>query len=182
MFLSDLLQEMQVECISAISQNKNVQDHWITTQSPLFQKVCENKPHIDAKLHLLGLLTKSHIETSAQYEQSASPSQKMQQVLSETLGDQYAIKFNNQVSQELILVTHLWLYTQGYLHMDDTLAYEHALQSQKLLGPELLFQKIDTDELLNQFIQSYQMGKQANPKKVSGILHWLKRCKNWFCH
>ena len=179
--LSDLLQELKVECIPFISQNNALKEHWINAQSSLFVTVCENKPNTDVKLHLLGLLTKSHIEASAQYEHSALPSQKMQQVLSETLGDEYAMKFNNQLVLEVILITHLWLYTQGYLNMDDSLAYDHAQQSLQMLLPELAFLKIDADELLQQFIHSYQLGKQANPKQDRGILHMLKRYKNWFC-
>ncbi|NMT19539.1 hypothetical protein HKA99_34870, partial [Vibrio parahaemolyticus] len=76
--------------------------------------------------HLLGLLTKSHIEASANYEQNAHSTQRMQQVLTDSLGNEHADKFTNQSAEDLILVTHLWLYTQGYLNMDFSLAHDHA--------------------------------------------------------
>ncbi|MGR5236902.1 hypothetical protein [Vibrio alfacsensis] len=173
--LNQQIQEMGFKSISFVDQHKAARRRWTKEQAPLFAKVCENKPDTSPTLHLLGILTKSHIEASAQYEKVAASSQHMQQVLSNALGDEHADKFTNQSAEDLMLITHMWLYTQGYLNMDFSLAHDHAEQTQNTLQHELVIKRIDLDSFRTGLMQSFYLGKEANPVQTNGILGWLKR-------
>ncbi|EDP60582.1 hypothetical protein [Vibrio sp. AND4] len=172
--LNELLQEMGCKNIPFIDKHKVARRRWVEEQAPLFIRVCENKPDKAPVLHLLGLLTKSHIETSALYDQNAASTHRMQQVFSDTLGEEYAKKFTNQTAEDLALVAHLWLYTQGYLNMDFSLAHDHAEQTQNTLQQELVTKRMDSDAFRTDLMQSFYLGKKATPKKTSGLLSWIK--------
>ncbi|MGR4991380.1 hypothetical protein ACPV3U_17550 [Vibrio rotiferianus] len=173
--LSELIHEMGIKNIPFVSKHKAARRRWTKEQAPLFIRVCENKPDTAPALHLLGLLTKSHIEASALYEQQATSTHNMQQVLNDTLGQEHAEKFTNQSAEDLVLVTHLWLYTQGYLNMDFSLAHDHAEQTQNTLQHELVIKRMDLDAFRTDLMQSFYMGKEANPTKAHGLFGWMKR-------
>ena len=173
--LNELTQEMGFKNIPFVDEHKAARRRWVKEQASLFIRVCENKPDTAAALHLLGLLTKSHIEASALYEQHATSTHKMQQVFSDTLGEEHAEKFTNQSAEDLVLVTHLWLYTQGYLNMDFSLAHDHAEQTQNTLQHELVIRRMDLDAFRTDLMQSFYLGKEANPTKASGLFGWVKR-------
>lgn len=173
--LSELSQEMGFKEIPFVKEHKAAKRRWLKEQSQLFTKVCENKPATAPTLHLLGLLTKSHIEGSANYEQHAHSAQQMQQVLTDSLGDEHADKFTNQSAEDLILITHLWLYTQGYLNMDFSLAHDHAEQTQNTLQHELVVKRMDVDAFRTELMQSFYLGREASPASTSGFWGKLKR-------
>ncbi|CAM2924731.1 hypothetical protein [Vibrio mytili] len=173
--LNELIQEMGFTDIPFIKEHAVANQRWLQQQAPLFERVCEHKPSTAPTLHLLGLLTKSHIEASALYEQQAHSTQQMQQVLTDTLGDEHASKFTNPVTEDLILITHLWLYTQGYLNMDFSLAHDHAQQTQQSLQHELVIKRVDIDAFRTELMQSFYLGKEANSTSSDGILGWVKR-------
>lgn len=173
--LSELIQQMGVKDIAFVKKHQAARRRWTKEHAPLFARVCENRPEKAPALHLLGLLTKSHIEATANYEQSASSTQQMQQVLNETLGNEHADKFTNQSAEDLIFITHLWLFTQGYLHMDYSLAHDHAEQTQSTLNHELIIKRMDVDAFRTELMQSFYMGKEANPTKKVSLFSWFKR-------
>ncbi|CAH1544390.1 conserved hypothetical protein [Vibrio rotiferianus] len=173
--LNEFIEEIGVKNIPFVCQHKAARRRWTKEQAPLFIKVCENKPDTAPALHLLGLLTKSHIEASALYEQHSTSAHHMQQVLNDTLGEEHAEKFTNQSAENLVLVTHLWLYTQGYLNMDFSLAHDHAEQTQNTLQHELVIKRMDLDAFRTDLMQSFYMGKEANPAKKQGLFSWVKR-------
>lgn len=172
--LSKLVEEVGCQAIPFAIEHKGAMKRWLNTHGALFSKVCENKPDTAPALHLLGLLTKSHIEASSSYEQSANAIQQMQETLSETIGDEHASKFTNQAAEDLILITHLWLYTQGYLNMDFSLAHDHAQQTQTTLQHELAIKRIDKNSFRSELMQSFYLGREANPIKAQGIWGRLK--------
>ncbi|MGY0615485.1 hypothetical protein [Vibrio sp. FJH11] len=173
--LNELIKEMGFRTIPFVTEHKTAKKRWLDEQNSLFTRVCENKPTTAPALHLLGLLTKSHIEASAIYEQHAHATQKMHIALSESVGEEHASKFTNQSAEDLILITHLWLYTQGYLNMDFSLAHDHAEQTQTTLQHELVIQRIDMDAFRSELMRSFYLGREANPRKSVGLLGWLKR-------
>ena len=73
------------------------------------------------------------------------------------------------------MVTHLWLYTQGYLNMDFSLAHDHAEQTQNTLQHELVIKRMDLDAFRTDLMQSFYMGKEVNPAKKQGLFSWVKR-------
>ncbi|MDF2152767.1 hypothetical protein [Vibrio sp. CAU 1672] len=175
MSLNEIVSEMQFEAIPYVGRHREALQRWVEAQAPLFQKVCENKPGVATTSHLLGLLTKSHIEASAHYSNQAGPAQNMREVLKDTLGSKHADKFSNQAFDDLVVITHLWLYTQGYLNMDFSLAHDHAMQTHATVERELILTQTDIAEFRSALMQSFYWGKQANPVAPKGLLGWLKR-------
>ncbi len=173
--LSELIEEMGVEAIPFVMEHKAAKKRWLNEQNSLFIRVCENKPETAPVLHLLGLLTKSHIEASALYEQHAQTTLQMQQALSDSVGNEHANKFTNQSAEELTLVTHLWLYIQGYLNMDFSLAHDHAEQTQALLQRELEIKSVDVNAFKSELMRSFYLGKEANSSKNDTLISKLKR-------
>ncbi len=173
--LSELVDKMGMTNIPYVTEHESAQKRWLEEQNALFIRVCENKPATAPTLHLLGLLTKSHIEGSALYEQHAHTTQQMHKALSDSVGDEHASKFTNQSAEDLILVTHLWLYTQGYLNMDFSLAHDHAEQTQTTLQHELVITRVDVDAFRSELMRCFYLGREANPTKSNGFLTRLKR-------
>ncbi len=173
--LNELIEEMGIKTIPFVTEHEATQKRWLDGQNKLFDRVCENKPATEPTLHLLGLLTKSHIEASALYEQHAEATLQMHHALSDTVGDEHASKFINQSAEELTLITHLWLYIQGYLNMDFSLAHDHAEQTQTTLQRELVIKRIDVNAFRSELMRSFYLGREANPPTSHGIFAKLKR-------
>lgn len=138
--------------------------------STLFDNACRNKPDTLPTHHLLGLLTKAHIESSTKLGDSDQARDAMTQVFQETLGEAHANKFVDQTQKEFMLVTHCWLYLQGYLNMDFGLANDHAENSATLLGQ---LKTNDNHQLRTEFVKSYYLGKQHSPSKETQT--WLSK-------
>jgi len=173
--LSELSQEIGFKDIPFVKKHKAAKRRWLKEQTPLFTKVCENKPTTAPILHLLGILTKSHIEASANYDQHVYSTQTMRKVLTDSLGNDHADKFTNQSSEDLILITHLWLYAQGYLNMDFSLAHDHAEQVQNTLQHDLIINRIEVDAFRAELMQSFYLGRAANPMSANGLWSRVKR-------
>ncbi|CAK2695082.1 conserved hypothetical protein [Vibrio crassostreae] len=143
----------------------------------LFKHACENKPDNSARQTLLGLLTKEHIDANYRFESNKDASEAMQSVFDNTVGSEHGDKFQNSNSQQLKLVTHLWLFIQGRLGMDYSLANDHAAATATLLSR--LSRNTD-DEIRVEFMGSFYDGLnlyQAE-NKPSGIVPHLKRLFN----
>lgn len=165
--LNELIQQMGFTNIPFVNEHKAARRRW--TKEQAYCSLEYVKISLRQLLRCIYLLlTKSHIEASALYEQHATSTHHMQQVLSDTLGEEHAEKFTNQSAEDLVLVTHLWLYTQGYLNMDFSLAHDHAEQTQNILQHELVIKRMDLDAFRTDLMQSFYLGKEANPAKASG--------------
>ncbi len=173
--LTELIEEMGIKTIPFVTEHEAAKQRWLNEQNALFNRVCENKPTTEPELHLLGLLTKSHIEASALYEQHAHTTLQMHQALNDSVGNEHANKFINQTAEELTLITHLWLYIQGYLNMDFSLAHDHAEQTQTILQRELVIKRIDIDGFRTELMRSFYLGREANPSTRNSFLGKLKR-------
>lgn len=173
--LSELIEEMGIKSIPFVLEHDAAKKRWLNEQNSLFIRVCKNKPATAPVLHLLGLLTKSHIEASALYEQHAQTTLQMHQALSDSVGNEHASKFTNQSAEELTLITHLWLYIQGYLNMDFSLAHDHAEQTQTLLQRELAIKCIDVNAFRSELMRSFYLGREANPSTSYSLINKLKR-------
>ncbi len=173
--LSELIEEMGIKTIPFVTEHEAAKKRWLNEQNSLFMRVCENKPATAPVLHLLGLLTKSHIEASALYEQHAQTTLQMHQALTDSVGNEHANKFTNNSAEELTLITHLWLYIQGYLNMDFSLAHDHAEQTQTILQRELVIKCIDLNAFRSELMRSFYLGREANPSTNESIIGKLKR-------
>ncbi|MEZ8019511.1 hypothetical protein AB4277_03080 [Vibrio splendidus] len=150
---------------------------FIDENHALFKHACENKPDNSARQTLLGLLTKVHIDASYRFESNKEANEAMQNVFDKTVGTEYSDKFQNSNAQQLKLVTHLWLFIQGRLGMDYSLANDHAAVAATLLSR---ISRSSDDEIRVEFMASFYDGLnlyQAE-NKPSGFVHHFKRLFN----
>ena len=143
----------------------------------LFRHACENKPDNSARQTLLGLLTKVHIDASYRFESNKEANEAMQNVFDNTVGTEHSDKFQNSNAQQLQLITHLWLFIQGRLGMDYSLANDHAAVTATLLSR---ISRSSDDEIRVEFMASFYDGLniyQAE-NKPSGFVHHFKRLFN----
>ena len=161
---------------NVLLDSHNVKPEWdvfCEQYEPLFNKVNQNKPNTSATHHLLGVLTKAHIEAQTLIHTHQESMSNMEKVLKDNLGEEHASRFENQSQKQLIFVTHLWLYLQGYLQMDFSLANDHAEQTAKTITQ---ISGLDSNTLRTEFLGSYYQGIELSPieKKRHPILDWLK--------
>ncbi|MEZ8291708.1 hypothetical protein AB4516_08070 [Vibrio sp. 10N.222.54.F12] len=150
---------------------------FIDENHALFRHACENKPDNSARQTLLGLLTKVHIDASYRFESNKEANEAMQNVFDTTVGTEHSDKFQNSNAQQLQLITHLWLFVQGRLGMDYSLANDHAAVAASLLSR---VSKNTDDEIRVEFMASFYDGLnlyQAE-NKPSSFVHYFKRLFN----
>ncbi|CAK1695570.1 conserved hypothetical protein [Vibrio crassostreae] len=172
------LKESGLDSVTAIATGFEKElTSFIDENHALFKHACENKPDNSARQTLLGLLTKVHIDVSYRFESNKEANEAMQNVFDNTVGTEHSDKFQNSNAQQLKLVTHLWLFIQGRLGMDYSLANDHAAATATLLSR--LSRNTD-DEIRVEFMGSFYDGLnlyQAE-NKPSGFVHRFKRLFN----
>ncbi len=168
------LKESGLDSVTAIATGFEKElTSFIDENHALFKHACENKPVNSARQTLLGLLTKDHIDASSRFESNKDASKAMQNVFDNTVGSEHGDKFQNSSSQQLKLVTHLWLFIQGRLGMDYSLANDHAAATATLLSR---LSRSTDDEIRVEFMGSFYDGLnlyQAE-NKPSGFVHRFK--------
>ncbi|CAK1808426.1 Tetracyclin repressor-like C-terminal domain-containing protein [Vibrio crassostreae] len=172
------LKESGLDSVTAIATGFEKElTSFIDENHALFKHACENKPDNSAHQTLLGLLTKEHIDASYRFESNKDASEAMQSVFDNTVGSEHGNKFQNSGSQQLKLVTHLWLFIQGRLGMDYSLANDHAAATAKLLSR---LSRSTDDEIRVEFMASFYDGLNIyqTENKPSGLVHRLKRLFN----
>ncbi|UPR55064.1 hypothetical protein ITG09_19255 [Vibrio cyclitrophicus] len=172
------LKESGLDSVTAIATDFEKElASFIDANHALFKHACENKPDNSSRQTLLGLLTKEHIDASYRFESNKDANEAMQSVFDNTVGSEHGDKFQNSNAQQLKLVTHLWLFIQGRLGMDYSLANDHAAVAATLLSR---ISRSSDDEIRVEFMASFYDGLniyQAE-NKPSGIVHHLKRLFN----
>ncbi|WP_333917902.1 hypothetical protein [Vibrio crassostreae] len=172
------LKESSLDSVTAIATGFEKElTSFIDENHALFKHACENKPDNSARQTLLGLLTKIHIDASYRFESNKEANEAMQNVFDNTVGTEHSDKFQNSNAQQLKLVTHLWLFIQGRLGMDYSLANDHAAVAATLLSR---ISRSSDNEIRVEFMESFYDGLniyQAE-NKPSGIVHHLKRLFN----
>ena len=171
--LDETLRSIKADTLLSGPQHQEQWQVFCQQNQSLFDRVRQNKSDVEPVSHLLGILTKAHIEAQTSLEQQLSSHQAMQQVLDEHLGKTNAERFNNHSLTTLLFITHLWLYLQGYLKMDFSLANDHAEQAASLISK---VNKQDTQILRTEFMQSFYLGDHQSPivEQQNPILGWFK--------
>ncbi|CAH0529038.1 hypothetical protein [Vibrio hippocampi] len=150
---------------------------YVAEHQKLLLQVCErnnttfvatrsNKPDSSVHQTLLGLFTKLNIDAVSVLSRHSEQIQTMQQTFEQHLGRDHGSRFKLEQVVELVLVTHIWLYIQGLLGMDYSLANDHARQCSELIA-QLTQQDIETSRTA--FNQSYYLGirqyESTRPKR-----------------
>ncbi|MEZ8577712.1 hypothetical protein AB6C82_23085 [Vibrio splendidus] len=176
--LEACLQLAGLDSVKALSTGYEKElSSFIDENHALFKHACENKPDNSARQTLLGLLTKVHIDASYRFESNKEANEAMQNVFDNTVGTEHSDKFQNSNAQQLQLITHLWLFIQGRLGMDYSLANDHAAVAATLLSR---ISRSSDDEIRVEFMASFYDGLniyQAK-NKPSGFVHHFKRLFN----
>ncbi|MEZ9231029.1 hypothetical protein AB4259_08105 [Vibrio amylolyticus] len=174
--LEKLCLEYGLNDLAAVKLHHKLWQDWQVAQSPLFQAVLESKPDTPEKLHLLGLLTKSHIELLSSFTPYVDSILAMKNAINSTVGSEHEKKFKTSHVDELSLITHAWLYIQGYLGMDFSLANDHALETAKMISS---VNSDETQTLRTSFLESFYEGAHRRPRRASGRLsEWIKQLFN----
>ncbi|EGU31650.1 hypothetical protein [Vibrio scophthalmi] len=140
----------------------------------LFNRVQLAKPEQAFTHHLLGILTKAHIEALSRVEQQRDSVEAMNQAIEKNVGAEHHSRFRYQEGEQLLVITHLWLYVQGYLGMDFSLANDHAQSSVQAL---ITMQGGDSQALRSQLMASFYQGKAhtaTSQQQSHCIIQWLK--------
>ncbi|MEZ9885864.1 hypothetical protein AB4622_00175 [Vibrio splendidus] len=176
--LEACLQLAGLDSVKALSTGYEKElSSFIDENHALFKHACENKPDNSVRQTLLGLLTKVHIDASYRFESNKEANEAMQNVFDNTVGTEHSDKFQNSNAQQLQLITHLWLFIQGRLGMDYSLANDHAAVTATLLSR---ISRSSDDEIRVEFMASFYDGLniyQAE-NKPSGFVHHFKRLFN----
>ncbi|MDP5253209.1 MULTISPECIES: hypothetical protein [unclassified Vibrio] len=126
----------------------------------LFSHTQQTKPELSINRILLGVLTKAQIDARSHVEATRDSRQSMSDVFQRHLSPSDASKFQDQSLSDFLLITQLWLYLQGWLHMDLSLAADHATSSAALIAPDSNHQSHHYRSLL---MESYYTGKAHSP-------------------
>ncbi|EOA6545922.1 hypothetical protein ACI1IY_000551 [Vibrio vulnificus] len=169
--LKDALAEAGVFTLEYVNNNPDALARFCDAQNALFQRVCENKPETPTTLHLLGLLTKSHIEILAQFVSDKESRLAMKDVLQTSLGAQSSDKFNDVVLQDLLMISTLWIFVQGRLKMDFSLANDHATETAQHAAP---FLAVDADVIRSELMQSFYQGKAIYQRQQGKPSLWQR--------
>lgn len=157
-------------------------DQFITVCSPFFDSVCQQKPDSPRHDLLLGVMTKAQNEAQLDFEQKRQSLHNMQQVFKKTVGKEHADKLIPTDSNQLIVITTLWLLVQGYQGIDFSYANDHATEVANLLSDsQERNSSTHTDTLRSGFMQAYYISvdnAQANKPTTSmldKVKQWLQR-------
>lgn len=171
--LEQVLKEIHADSVVDTHNLGTEWDSFCEQYAALFDKVRQSKPDSSVTHHLLGILTKAHIESQTLIQEHQNAIINMKQVFEENLGEQHAARIENQSQKQLVFVTHLWLYLQGYLQMDFSLANDHAEQTANLITQ---ISGLDSHALRTDFLGSFYQGIEHSPveAKTNPILAWFK--------
>ncbi|MCG7489255.1 hypothetical protein MHN79_07110 [Vibrio sp. Of14-4] len=171
---ANALDKIGASSLPAILEHPMLWQQFLQQHSPLFTKVKQAKANKDYQSHLLGVLTRAHVESLSRVNTNQESVTAMWQALNTNLGERHAKRFKYQEHTMLYLVTHVWLYLQGYLKMDFSLANEYAQTTANTLNE---LSSLNIDKTRTQFMASFYMGLEKTPKpsKTHTVMHWLKR-------
>ncbi|SEG53627.1 hypothetical protein [Vibrio hangzhouensis] len=175
--LREALNNIHVKQLSIAEYHQEALANLCERENLLFARAQENKPEATVTHLLLGLFTKLNVEALASLVSHTDQLTEMKAIFEQQLNSEQARAFKLPALEELELVTHIWLYIQGYLGMDYSLANDHALQTAEAMS-KLKGQSVD--ELRTEFNQSYYLGFrqfEANKPPSTGWKRWFEK---WF--
>ena len=171
------LRSLNVEQIAVIASHSTRFSELCARENALFEHAKANKPETPDLGIVLGLFTKLNIESLTSLDAHSDQIHTMQQSFEDELGKDQAQIFKLPVLDELILITHVWLYVQGCLGMDYSLANDHAAQTSQVISQ---FSENGIDEQRVAFTESYYLGVryfEANRPPATGWKRWFEK---WF--
>ncbi|USD62549.1 hypothetical protein J4N45_24625 [Vibrio sp. SCSIO 43140] len=175
--LRKALAEIQIDKLAIVATHTDALNNLCERENMLFARAQENKPDNAPSDLLLGLFTKLNVEALSSLNAHLDQIQAMQSAIEKQVGAKHAESFKLPVVEELLLVTHIWVYVQGYLGLDYSLANDHAMQTSETLSPLV---GLSVDEIRTQFTQSYYQGYREFEAKKPPSSGWKRWFEKWF--
>ncbi len=175
--LQNAFEQLGVMSVHFVCQHPAQFSEFCQIHSPLYERVLQAKPHTNARQHLLGVMTKAHLELFGSLTAHQTAIEEMRRAFIDELGQEKANILKLPASIEMQLATHLWLFVQGRLGMDFSLANDHSQQSATLLSQLL---GADSEALRCQFNQSFYVGFRHFEAKKTTTPLWKRWFEKWF--
>lgn len=137
----------------------------IDENTSFYSTVLRNKPNKSPSYLLLGLFTKLHIESLAFITTNHEKMNAMESVFNAHLPETHAKNFQSDDVNKLLTITKVWLYLQGFNHLDFSLANDHAHETATTIGK---VKAQNNDEVRTQLLRYFYDGKQEKDTLKSG--------------
>ena len=175
--LKSLFFSLGIEKLDLSSEDQALINQFISSFTPRFLDICQQRPDRAPLDLLLGLMTQQHKRLSQQWQTQQQAYHQMQSVFENTVGADHASKFQHQESEQYTIVSLLWLLVQGASQIDYSYANEQAETiCQQLFTTSTTMKSADSQaELLRQrLMQAYYLGKKSSQQSL------VTKLKNWF--
>ncbi|CAM4338154.1 hypothetical protein [Vibrio agarivorans] len=146
--------------------------------TPLYEKSIVKKPNLTTPERLLGLFSYHHQVVLGEFIEQREALQKMQNVFKQHLDVDHQDKFSAPILKQLWLATHLWLFLQGRMNLDYSLANDHATQVANHITSIV---EVDSNKLRCELTQTYYQGVsiyQATETKKPLWKKWFEKVLN----
>ncbi|USD43742.1 hypothetical protein J4N42_16370 [Vibrio sp. SCSIO 43135] len=176
--LAKYCEQLGLPTVGRLAERDQEWQQWCVEHDALFQHVLKAKPESSTNHHLLGLLTKSHIEITAKLSQHADSVVAMREAIAQSVGEEHSNKFGLPDCIQLDVITHAWLYVQGCMNMDYSLANDHAQNTAELLNRLYFTPATDVQATRVAYMESFYAGKDVfgEPSKPSfwqKLSYWI---------
>ncbi|MDR9828634.1 hypothetical protein RCJ22_23900 [Vibrio sp. FNV 38] len=143
---------------------------------PIYDKTCLEKPELGQVERLVGLFSYYHHGLLQQFDQQQGSLKNVLDVFEQQLPLGDKPRFSAPIITQFWLATHLWLFVQGRMNLDYSLANDHAIEVSTRLSNVT---KLDMDALRCELNKSYYQGialyqRQNNLKPL-----WKKWFEKW---
>ncbi|OBT15538.1 hypothetical protein A9264_12785 [Vibrio sp. UCD-FRSSP16_10] len=128
------------------------------TLSPLFEKSKLMHPQHSDVAVMLGLFTLHHEKLVKQLQEQQPSLAAMKKVIDDSLSGEHAKAFKSPLVEEFHLIMHIWLFIQGRMQMDYSLANDYAAQAGTLLSSLTRFSE---HQLRCDWMESFYEGLNA---------------------
>ncbi len=177
--LKSLFFSLGIEKLDLSSEDQSLINQFISSFTPRFLDICQQRSDRAPLDLLLGLMTQQHQQLSQQWQTQQQAYQQMQSVFESTVGSDHASKFQHQDSEQYTIVSLLWLLVQGASQIDYSYANEQAETiCQQLFTTTATMKTADSqvEQLRQRLMQAYYQGKKSTKQSL------FSQLKNWFKH
>ncbi|WP_261817963.1 hypothetical protein [Vibrio gallicus] len=142
-------------------------------ESLFFKAKATHSQYSDEQL-LLGVLAHKYQGLLGAFQQQLPSLLAMRGAIDDNISAEFQGAFQAHIVQQIWLTLHLWLFVQGRLQMDYSLANDYAGQGAELIGQ---LTTTTTNEWRSQWNQSFYLGRDSKQTKNSCLKQLLIRLR-----
>ncbi|QIA63652.1 hypothetical protein GT360_09045 [Vibrio astriarenae] len=144
---------------------------------PLYQKSLSKKPDMTELERFLGLFSYHHQDLMGQFLSQKASLSEMQRVFETHLETEHQEKFSAPIIKQLWLSSYIWLFLQGRMNLDFSLANDHATEVSKalsgVLNTEVEVMRCELNKAYYQGISAFQSSETNKPLWKKWFEKWL---------